>query len=377
MLSRIYIDNFRSLVNFELSLDSINLFLGANGSGKSTVFDAINKVKDLISGTFKVENLFSASDCCRWQTSKVHNFELEIDGNGGKYKYELSIQYKEYQYTGTGHQEPFIAHERLWFNNQPLLIFDLGTVSTYNDEYEETAILTDFIPTQSVLSLFAPPLNKRLMWFKIHIIRLIVVQITPSSMIDISFQENTFISRKMENYVSWYQYLSQDQGKIFELTNIFREVLDNFLSFKFERVGETNYVLKLIFENEFDNKKTIEYYFNELSDGQKVLIALYTLIYGTQNEGYTLCIDEPENFLALPEVQPWLDRLYDFCSEKKLQALLISHHPKLINFLALDAGYWFERKGNSPVRVKQIKDTDDSGLPISDLVERGWLYDPE
>ena len=57
MLNRIYIDNFRSLVNFEISFDSINLFLGANGSGKSTVFDAINRVKDLISGVFKAENL--------------------------------------------------------------------------------------------------------------------------------------------------------------------------------------------------------------------------------------------------------------------------------------------------------------------------------
>jgi predicted ATPase len=377
MLNRIYIDNFRSLVNFELSFDSINLFLGANGSGKSTVFDALNKVKNLILGTFKVENLFSESDCCRWQTSKAHNFELEIDGNGGKYKYELSIQYKEYQYTGAGHQEPSIAYERLWFNNKPLLIFDLGTVSTYNDEYEETARLTEFSPSQSVLSLFSPPLNKKLRWFKGCIMRLIVVQITPSSMIDIIYQESSFISQKMENYVSWYRYLSQDQGKIFELINVFREVLDNFSSFKFENVSKTSYVLKLTFENEFDNKKTIEYNFNELSDGQKVIIALYTLIYATQDEDYTLCIDEPENFLALPEVQPWLDRLYDFCSERKLQALLISHHPKLINFLAADSGYWFERKGNSPVRVKRINDEDDTGLPISDLVERGWLYDPE
>lgn len=39
MLKRIYINNFRCLVNFELNLESINLFLGANGSGKTTVFD--------------------------------------------------------------------------------------------------------------------------------------------------------------------------------------------------------------------------------------------------------------------------------------------------------------------------------------------------
>ena len=41
MLKRIYINNFRCLVNFELKLDGLSLFLGANGSGKSTVFAAL------------------------------------------------------------------------------------------------------------------------------------------------------------------------------------------------------------------------------------------------------------------------------------------------------------------------------------------------
>jgi AAA15 family ATPase/GTPase len=371
MLSRIYIDNFRSLVNFELSFDSINLFLGANGSGKSTVFDAIFKIQNLISGTVKVETLFFIFDCCRWQTSKVHNFEIEIEGNGGKYKYELSVQYNE-------HQKPFIAHELLWFNNQPLLKFELGSAYLYDDDYKEISRVSSFDSAQSFLPLLTPTSNnQKLIWFRLHMFRLTVVQITPSLMTGTSDQEHLNPSFRMENYVSWYRHISQDQGKIFELTNVLRDVLDRFVSFKFERFSETNYGLKLVFENEIDNKKTIEYYFNELSDGQKVLIALYTLIYGNQNEEYTLCIDEPENFLALPEVQPWLDKLYDLCSEKKLQAILISHHPKLINFLAADAGYWFERKGSSPVRVKRIKDEDDTGLPISDLVERGWLYDPE
>jgi AAA15 family ATPase/GTPase len=48
MLKRIYIDNFRCLVNFELNFDSINLFLGGNGSGKSTVFEALRKLQSLL-----------------------------------------------------------------------------------------------------------------------------------------------------------------------------------------------------------------------------------------------------------------------------------------------------------------------------------------
>ncbi|HBE31624.1 MAG TPA: ATPase, partial [Cyanobacteria bacterium UBA11368] len=84
----------------------------------------------------------------------------------------------------------------------------------------------------------------------------------------------------------------------------------------------------------------------------------------------------PENFLALPEIQPWLIQLYDLCSERKLQALLISHHPELINYLlASPIGYWFERQSNAPVRVKAISNEvgENSGLPVSELIARGWL----
>ena len=35
----------------------------------------------------------------------------------------------------------------------------------------------------------------------------------------------------------------------------------------------------------------------------------------------TLCLDEPENFLALPEIQPWLVALHDRCSGGEVQAL--------------------------------------------------------
>lgn len=147
----------------------------------------------------------------------------------------------------------------------------------------------------------------------------------------------------------------------------------------------------MYFSRAGDRQDYIAYRFGKLSDGQlrclrdasqkplrhRVLIALYTLIYCTQSEDYTLCIDEPENFLALPEIQPWLMQLYDFCSEGKTQALLISHHPELIDMLASSVGYWFDRQQNSPVRVKRISNDNDNdtGLPISELVARGWIHE--
>ncbi len=40
MFKRIYCNNHRSLVNFEIELDELTLILGRNGSGKTSVLDA-------------------------------------------------------------------------------------------------------------------------------------------------------------------------------------------------------------------------------------------------------------------------------------------------------------------------------------------------
>ncbi len=370
MLKRIYINNFRCLVNFELNIDAINLFLGTNGTGKSTVFEVLQKIQSFITGESKAETIFKPLYCTRWLTSKLQNFELEIIGNSGIYKYELGIAH---------HQKDkcHVEYERLWFDKQPLLKFELGNVQIYKDDYSQESQYS-FNWSQSILSLLIPKSdNTKLIWFRERIARFIIVRITPSLMLDESNKEEMFLTSQMENYVSWYRYLSEDQGKVTEVGNILQEVIDGFKNFKFERITEQNLLLKLRFSGEQDSNKPIDYRLGELSDGQKTLIALYTLIHGTKSEDYTLCIDEPENFLALSEIQPWLLQLYDLCNEGELQALLISHHPELINYLlASPIGYWFERQtNNTPVRVKQISNQipDNSGLPISELIARGWL----
>lgn len=370
MLKRIYIDNFRCLVNFELEVDEINLLMGSNGAGKSTVFEVLQKIQTFTSGDSKVEGIFKSADCTRWQTSPIQRFELEIIGNGGVYKYELGVEHNR--------EKCRVEYERLWFDNQPLLKFELAEVKLYRDDHSAGPQYSSDWSQSMLPSLMPRNDNTKLTWFRDRMTRFIIVRIIPSLMVDESSQEEMHLSDKMENYVSWYRYLSQDQGKVAELGNIIGEVLDGFMNFKFERVSEQNSVLKLRFSG-IDSTKPIDYRLGELSDGQKMLIGLYTLLHGTKSEDYTLCIDEPENFLALPEIQPWLIQLYDLCTDGKIQALLISHHPELINYLlASPIGYWFERQSNAPVRVRKIGSevAENSGLPVSELIARGWLHEP-
>jgi len=49
MLKRIFADNFRALVNFEFRPGPrMSLLLGGNGTGKTTVFDVLGSLRDLL-----------------------------------------------------------------------------------------------------------------------------------------------------------------------------------------------------------------------------------------------------------------------------------------------------------------------------------------
>ena len=379
MFKRIYINNYKCLVNFDCELDNINLFLGKNGSGKSTVFEILTAIQQFVCLGGKVENVFKTESKTRWQKLNCQDFELEIENEEGfLYKYQLSIEHHE------DGQKSRVKHERLFFEDKPLLrLEDEGQVYLYRDNFSEGP---EYQVDWSLSAVGAiPPRNDntRLTWFKNRLTNFIIVQLIPPMMFRESPDETPYPSEYLENFTSWYRYVSQDQGMAFQLMSELKEVLPGFDHFKFEAVGEKHRLLKVYFKNEQD-RILIAYKFYELSDGQRMLIVLYTLLYAVcadPNRKLTLCLDEPENFLALQEIQPWLTELYERCSDGEMQALLISHHPELINYLlASPIGCWFERQPNRPARIKNMKDRlrdviskENRGISASEIITRGWL----
>lgn len=173
----------------------------------------------------------------------------------------------------------------------------------------------------------------------------------------------------MSDYADWFDHLADEHRReVSLLEGELKKIIDGFDIFRFQKAGEAK-----ILKAEFTDNTMFR--IDELSDGQRVLIALYTLLYCLSENGNTLCVDEPESFLALPEIQPWLDTLFDRMEDVPLQVILISHHPRVINYLAGSAGFWFSRPENRHVRIQRITDREDSGMTIARLVELGWIYD--
>ncbi|NEQ37083.1 MAG: AAA family ATPase [Okeania sp. SIO3I5] len=380
MLKKLYVNNFKCLVNFEIKFSNINLLLGANGSGKTTVFEVLHKLQKFILGEFETtgryyqtSEIFHQQDLTRWQNSSIQKFELEIAGNGGTYLYVLEIEYQDNSFAR-------MYSEELIFNNKTLFFFTIHniypgipTASVFQEHPNSGEnILEYFDNSRSGVGLI-PEISKheKLTSFKKLIANFFIVQINPFAMTTESHGEAKHPNKSMSNYAAWYSHLSQEfLNQIIELTLELQKIIKGFNSFQNQKSGEAR-ILSAI----FNLPSKTSYKINELSEGKKTLIALYTLLFCTPETDCTLCIDEPENFLALPEIQPWLMKLFDYCQSNQKQAILISHHPSLINYLASNSGYWFERQENQPVRVQKIVEEDEEGLSIAKLIELRWIYD--
>jgi AAA15 family ATPase/GTPase len=90
MLKRVYIDNFRCLVNFELQLGRQHLIMGLNGSGKSTLLNALRSLKGLVTGETSLDMAFPRDSRTRWQELSQQTVELEVD-LGATYLFRLEV----------------------------------------------------------------------------------------------------------------------------------------------------------------------------------------------------------------------------------------------------------------------------------------------
>jgi len=182
-----------------------------------------------------------------------------------------------------------------------------------------------------------------------------------------SRDESTGMARDGSDFISWYMYLATARPEaVARVSESLQEVIPGIEHLHLETIGEAKWL-----EARFKGLKRALPLF-QLSDGQRALIVLYTILKAAPALAYSLfMIDEPDNYVSLREIQPWLTELEDLCREGNRQALLISHHPELINRLAKDYGLLFTRPDGGPVRVTKGYPVVD-GLTAAETMARGW-----
>ena len=360
MLTRVFADNFRALVNFEFRPGQLCLLLGDNGSGKTTLFEALACVSDIVVRGSSVSDYLRHTRT-RWDTRDIQRFELDIQGNGGTYRYALEVHHPQ-----GALQEPVMRGEQITFDGDTLYRFSDGQVQLYKDGSMQPASFP-FRPERS----FLPNLDSRsgkLAWFKEFVAGIRILQLNPFSVEPTSKQEQSFLKRDGGNFPSFFDYLNTERPEArAALEARLGEVIPGFRNFLFKRMGDEKLLLSSF---ALPTGKAHELVFRDLSEGQRVLAILYAVIFGLIGKVSVLCFDEPDNFISLAEIQPWLQALRDAIEEHSGQAMVVSHHPEVIDYLALDSAWRFERPVG-PVVARQVEADRSSGLTLSQTIARG------
>lgn len=371
MITRIYADNFRCLTDFELSLGEASIFLGGNGSGKSTVFDVLRKVQQLVVGKNKLDEVLAQDDLSLHQTTDRQSIELDLDFGSTEYRYALTI----------GHLRDLgkkrIEAESLYCNGQPLFKFEAGEAQLYRDDHTKGPIYP-FDWTQSgVGHLYERHDNTKLSRFKRELANVVIVKPCPALFESESRSEDEFLESTMRNFVGWYRHAAQENmGEVGRLFQELADILPGFDALVLAETGEKARALRAVFRESGREAGTRRYAFHQLSDGQRSLIALYSLLFLVGDQKASLFVDQPDNHLSLREVQPWIASASDALGETLEQVVVISHHPVAIDYLANENAKWFYRDGEGPVRVSTEPEASNDALTVSELIARGWDRKP-
>jgi len=206
-------------------------------------------------------------------------------------------------------------------------------------------------------------------WMKtVHCFR---IDAYPSAMDESADKEEPDPDDELQNLAGWYRYLLQthpDENVKF-LASI-KEALKGFHALRFSSDEDGTRRLRADFWG--PKREKVNYSIFELSEGQRCLLALYMILHFLIVKGHTVFIDEPDNFIALREIQPWLLTAEEAVEDHNGQLILISHHPEILNQWASAHGLRFFREENGHVRTENFKADPNGDLQPSELIARGF-----
>lgn len=345
MIERVYIDNVWSYVNFEWRPGPLAILLGSNGAGKTALLDILRSVQKLVLGEAPLAAAFPDRSRTRWDDRREQTIEIDIRGNGGLYRYGLIVDHDP-----RVPEKPSILRERLTFDDAWVCEVDRGELHEFTDAGDEPNSPSRIKMTRSgIRTVEASNDLKRLLWFKRWISGLWVLRPDPRVMdAKIEGMSADWLAHDLVNFAAWYVFqLRLKPGSMFKANQALMQIIPGFLEL-FEQNGH----LRVRFGDE-ENQHSFG--FGHLSDGQRALIALYVLRHAGAVPGKTLLIDEPDNYVTVREIQPWLMEVAEAALRKDgPQVWLISHHPEMMNPLARDYGWVFFREGAGPTQVKRL-----------------------
>jgi len=368
VLTLVKVDNFKCLDDFELALADHALLMGLNGSGKSTVVEVLERLRRLLVDGERAGECFPPSTRTRWASDSAQTFELGFENGGRRISLRIVLEHRgggtPVRVLEEAFRGPSMSIQRR--AGSPAMV-DAGP----GDPATGSILIPDELAALPLVSSARTP--SRPPWSEVAVVAgILPFHLDPTHMSAMASDASHALAPDGGNFASWLLWTSRHAGtRIAAVEERISAVLPAFRSFSFVPVGP-------LFRLDTDwgppdivsPGATRRFAFDELSDGQRLLMVLAAIVemHGSLSP-VTVVLDEPDNFVALQEIQPLLLSLLDAAN---LQLVVASHHPEIIDLMAAQYGYAFSRDNDvGAVRIERWRAPPDSMLPASELVARG------
>lgn len=315
----------------------------------------------------RAEDVFFANERTRWSRVETQTWELEAELDGKVYVFRLVTDLWGEQ------RRPRVLEETVRCDGKPVFEFLKSEVHLFNDRFEHKVTYPFDWHRSALATIQKRNDNQVLSRFIAWLSEVRCFQLNPfvPNMGHRTEGEALAPRRDLSDFASWYRHLVQAfPRENSEFLQDLQTALAGFGYLQFESAGENVRMLMADFGQRGEDSR--KFNFSELSDGQRCLICLYAIVRFLLANGATVFLDEPDNFVALREIQPWLMAANDVLDEDRGQLLIVSHHPELVNQWAPDAGLRFFREGGGPVRCAPFVGDPEGPLTPAELVARGW-----
>lgn len=366
MLNYIKVDNYCSLVNFKIDFSSINLLLGNNGTGKSTIISLIAALRSFILGKTDTFTAFGFHTLTRWQSVPLQTFEFSLTYKDAIYIYQLEVEFDVKDKKSRVKKEIVLCDDNLLFKAEN------GKAVLYDDSYQQgPEVLVNWLYS-GISSVYEKSDYTKLYDFKQAIDKIVVCHPLPFDYeSSLSFVEQQSLDYSASNITNVYMYIVQrNPEKMMELWQVLKDINPCFVRTYLN--GDNG--KELYFEYDHNGVKN-SYDFNEISDGERMLFILYFIVVMYFDDDYSLLLDEPDNFISLPEVGLLVQFIQDRATNKN-QCVLISHHPSVIDFFAPSNGIWLERRSYGATTIATPPKSD-CGLTYSEIISQGGMNEAE
>ena len=383
-IESIRLKNFKSFQDAELSdLPNFCVIVGANGTGKSTIFQVFEFLRDAMinnvnvalvklggsrglkevrsrnsKGPLEIELKFRAK-----QNSPLTTYFLQINEKKGKALVEREIL--KYRRGSSGQPWHFLDFSK---GKGTAVTNELDSITDVKDLNREEQILKspDILAIKGLAQFERFPAVMALgnlieNW---HISDFHISKARPEQ--DAGYAEH--LSREGENLSLVIEYLYNNEKETFNKILSLLKMRVPGISHVESKTTEEGRVLLKFQDGSFEDPFLARY----VSDGTIKMLAYLTLLYDPKPHPL-LCVEEPENQLY-PKLLWELAEEFRAYAHRGGQVFVSTHSSDFLNATRLDEVFWLVKK-DGYTQIHRAKDNEQLAIYMADGDQMGYLWD--